>query len=378
MDESSPLDVPDFTPVNLISGFLGSGKTTLLKRMLASPALADTAVLINEFGEVGLDHELVGRVDENTVLMQSGCLCCTIRGELADAIKSLHSRRARGEIPIYRRLMIESTGLADPLPILTTITAEPALRHHYRLGLVVATVDAVNGMGHLDRQPESLKQAAVADRLVVTKTDIADSAATAELVGRLRRLNPAAPIRFAADENLDPEELIGRDLFDVATKSREVMRWFEEEEAELRIDGGDRPEGPGHHHGRPHAHTHDPNRHGDDIRAFSFVFDEPIDWTAFGLWLSALLNRHGQAILRVKGILSITGESAPVAVNGVQQLVHAPTHLAGWPTDDRRTRIVFICKGLDEEPIRRSFSAFVLKQKGNHISDLQYRRALPP
>jgi G3E family GTPase len=371
MDESFAGQVPDFTPVNLVSGFLGSGKTTLLKRMLASPALADTAVLINEFGEVGLDHELIGRIDENTVLMQSGCLCCTIRGELADAIKSLHSRRARGEIPVYRRLMIESTGLADPLPILTTITAEPALRHHYRLGLVVTTVDAVNGMGHLDRQPESMKQAAVADRLVVTKTDIADSRATADLVARLRRLNPAAPVRFAADEDLDPEELIGRDLFDIATKSLEVTRWFEEE-AELRIDDDD------HAHGHPHARAHDPNRHGDDIRAFSFVFDEPIDWTAFGLWLSALLNRHGEAILRVKGILSVAGESAPVAVNGVQQLVHAPTHLAGWPSGDRRTRIVFICKGLGEAPIRRSFSAFVLKQKGNHISDLQYRRALPP
>jgi G3E family GTPase len=420
MDESLAGPVPDFTPVNLISGFLGSGKTTLLKRMLASPALADTAVLINEFGEVGLDHELIGRVDENTVLLQSGCLCCTIRGELAEAIKSLHSRRARGEIPVYRRLMIESTGLADPLPILTTITAEPALRHHYRLGLVVATVDAVNGMGHLDRQPESRKQAAVADRLVVTKTDIADSAATANLVGRLRRLNPAAPIRFAADKDLDPEELIGRDLFDIATKSREVMRWFEEEagleqsnhnrhcerseaiqgnvarpetpgsprrfaprdddsinaQPAIGVDDDDHPQGRGEDHGHPHAH--DPNRHGDDIRAFSFIFNEPIDWTAFGLWLSALLNRHGEAILRVKGILSIAGESAPVAVNGVQQLVHAPTHLAGWPSDDRRTRIVFICKGLDEELIQRSFSAFVLKQKGNHISDLQYRRALRP
>ncbi len=367
MDEPSPQIVPDFTPVNLISGFLGSGKTTLLKRMLASPALADTAVLINEFGEVGLDHELIERVDENTVLLQSGCLCCTIRGELAEAIKSLHSRRARGEIPVYRRLMIESTGLADPLPILTTITAEPALRHHYRLGLVVATVDAVNGMGHLDRQPESLKQAAVADRLVVTKTDIADSAATADLVARLRRLNPSAPVRFATDENLDPEELIGRDLFDIATKSREVMRWFEEEA--VGIDDGDHLQGRGQDHRHEHAHRHDRNRHGDDIRAFSFVFEEPIDWTAFGLWLSALLNRHGEAILRVKGILSIAGERAPVAINGVQQLVHAPTHLAGWPSGDRRTRIVFICKGLDEAPIRRSFSAFVLKRKAYPISD---------
>src|SRR5574337_62872 len=293
MPEPAPAEVPEFTPVNLISGFLGSGKTTLLNRMLASPALADTAVLINEFGEVGLDHELIERVDENTVLLQSGCLCCTIRSELADAIKSLHSRRARGEIPIYRRLMIESTGLADPLPILTTIAAEPALRHHYRLGLVVTTVDAVNGMGHLDRQPEALKQAAVADRLVVTKTDIADPAAAADLVRRLRRLNPTAPVRFAMNEDLEPEELIGHDLFDVATKSREVMRWFEDE-------AGD------HDEDRGYGHAHD---------------------------------------------------------LGDEQLVHAPTHLARWPTEDRRTRIVFICKGLDEESIRRSFSAFVLKRR---------------
>ena len=166
--------VPDFTPVNLVTGFLGSGKTTLLKRMLESPASADTAVLINEFGYVGLDHELLERIDEQMVLLQSGCLCCTIRGELAQAILDLHERRAKGPaIPIYRRLVIESTGLADPLPILTTITAEPVLRHHYRLGLVITTVDAVNGLSHLERQPESRKQAAVADRLVVTKTDLA-------------------------------------------------------------------------------------------------------------------------------------------------------------------------------------------------------------
>ena len=152
IDSSAP--PPQFTPVNLITGFLGSGKTTLLKRMLASPALADTAVLINEFGEIGLDHDLLERVDENTILLQSGCLCCTIRGELAAAIHSLDARRARGEVPVYRRLLIESTGLADPLPILTTVTADSVLRHHYRLGLVIATVDAINGMGHLDRQPK--------------------------------------------------------------------------------------------------------------------------------------------------------------------------------------------------------------------------------
>jgi len=358
----APRSIPDFTPVNLVTGFLGSGKTTLLKRMLRSPALADTAVLINEFGEVGLDHELIERIDDNMVLLQSGCLCCTIRGELADAIRKLDERRASGAIPPYRRIVIESTGLADPLPILTTITADPVLRHHYRLGLVITTVDAVNGMSQLDRQPESRKQAAVADRLVVTKTDLASNDVVLALVARLRRINPAAPLLRAAEQRLDPEELIGRDLFDLATKTQEVRRWFDEEAAQSAFSPHR------HEHGHPHDHdrqsAHDPNRHDDDIRAFSFIFDDAIDWTPFGLWLSMLLHRHGDSILRVKGLLNIEGEAAPVAVHGVQQLVHAPVHLEAWPSADRRTRIVFICKGLDEAAIRRSLAAFVFE--GRH------------
>jgi G3E family GTPase len=356
-----PSDLPLFTPVNLLTGFLGSGKTTLLRRMLASPALSDTAVLINEFGEVGLDHELLEQVDQDTVLLQSGCLCCTIRGDLAEAIRSLDGRRARGEVPPYRRLVIESTGLADPLPILTTITAEPVLRHHYRLGLVVTTVDAVNGMGHLDRQPESMKQVAVADRLVVTKTDLGEGAAPPDLLARLRRLNPTAPVLLAADGPIDPEALIGHDLFDLASKSAEVARWFESELSGMG-GGHDAHEHDAHDHAEHGLayHRHDPNRHGDDIRAFAIVLDEAIDWTSFGLWLSMLLHRHGESILRVKGLLAIAGEDAPVAVHGVQQLVHAPTHLERWPTSDRRTRIVFIVKGPYEAAIRRSFGAFVL------------------
>ena len=343
-------EFPDFTPVNLITGFLGSGKTTLLKRLLKSPALTDTAVLINEFGEVGLDHELLERIDENMVLLQSGCLCCTIRGELAEAIRDLHARRERGEIPAFRRLVIESTGLADPLPILTTVTADPVLRHHFRLGLVVTTVDAVNGMWQLDHQPESLKQAAVADRLAVSKTDLASRGQVERLIERLRRLNPTAPLLRPAEEEIDPEALFGHDLFDVESKSAEVQRWFSSEAEALASAP---------HNG--HQHHHHPNRHGDDIHAFALSFDHPIDWTAFGLWLSMLLNRHGEAILRVKGILAIEGETAPVAVHGVQRLVHPPVHLARWPSDDRRTRIVFICKGLEPAIIRRSFAAFVLK-----------------
>ncbi len=360
MNDLPRLQPPQFTPVNLITGFLGSGKTTLLKRMLASPALANTAVLINEFGEIGLDHELLERIDENIVLLQSGCLCCTIRGELSEAIRNLDQRRARGEISPYRRLVIESTGLADPLPILTTVTADPVLKHHYRLGLIVATVDAVNGMSHLDRQPESRKQVAVADRLVVTKTDLTPDGATA-LIDRLRRLNPTASMLLAARDELDPEALIGHDLFDIATKSREVAGWFEQE---IAFDSAREAHGDHHHHdhtGGHHRPVHDPNRHGDDIHAFSLVFERSINWTAFGLWLSMLLNRHGEAILRVKGLLNIQGEDAPVAVHAVQQLVHAPLHLQRWPSGDRRTRIIFIGKGLDEGAVRRSFKAFLLQ-----------------
>jgi G3E family GTPase len=344
------------TPVNLITGFLGSGKTTLLQRLLRDPALTDTAVLINEFGEVGLDHHLLERIDDTMVLLQSGCLCCTIRGELSSAIKDLLSKREGGAIPFFRRLVIESTGLADPFPILTTVHADPVLKHHFRLGNVVATVDAVNGMVQLSRQPENVKQVAVADRLVLTKTDLADEQATHALVARIRQLNPSAPLWRTPSDPLDAEALLSHDLFELAGKNEAAQHWFAEE------IGGIRPEHGGHHHADGDddgAHRHDPNRHGESIHAFSLVFDEPLDWTVFGIWLTMLLNRHGVAILRVKGILNIAGSPAPVAVHGVQHLVHPPMHMVAWPDDDRRSRLVFIVDGLDRSLIERSLSAFL-------------------
>lgn len=336
--------IPTFTPVSLITGFLGSGKTTLLKRLLASPKLADTAVLINEFGEVGLDHQLLERIDEAMVLLQSGCLCCTIRGDLATALRDLHSKRERGRIPPFRRVAIESTGLADPFPILSTIQADPVLRHHFRVGNVITTVDAVNGLAQLDRHRESLRQAAIADRLVVTKTDIADPAATASLLARLRRLNPGAPILRLAEDDLDPDDLLLKTAFDMARKSGEARRWLAEAAAEAPSHGDD--------------HAHDPNRHGDAIRAFCLRFDRPLDWTAFGLWLTMLLNRHGEQVLRVKGILNVAGEAAPVAIHGVQHLVHPPIHMRAWPDKERQSRVVFIVEGLDPRAIERSLHAF--------------------
>jgi G3E family GTPase len=338
---------PQLTPVNVLTGFLGSGKTTLLQRLLKLPALHDTAVLMNEFGEVGLDHHLLERVDETTVLLQSGCLCCTIRGDLSAALRELHFKRDRGSIPSYRRLVIETTGLADPLPVLTTITADPVLCHHYRLGNVITTVDAVNGDSQLDRRHESVKQAAIADRLVVTKTELADRHTVDALIERLRALNPSADIICGSSMDDQAERLLTYDLFDLSTKTEEVRRWFAQA-ASIEVNDG----------AGGQRHSHDLNRHGDDIQAFCLTFEEPLDWTAFGIWLTMLLNCHGQSVLRVKGILNISGETTPVAIHAVQQLVHAPVHMERWPDQDRRSRIVFITKGLNSDHLKRSLSAF--------------------
>jgi len=330
---------PVFTPVNLITGFLGSGKTTLLQRLLADPALADTAVLINEFGEVGLDHHLLERIDDTMVLLPSGCLCCTIRGELSTAMRELHSRRERGDLPRFRRLVVESTGLADPFPILSTVQADPVLRHHFRLGNVITTVDAVNGLNQLARQVECTKQIAIADRLVLTKTDLAEPAVTDALVGRLSRLNPSAPLWRAAETPIDAAALLAHDMFATAGRSEAARTWFA---AELAAAG-----------------TNDRSRHDETIQAFALAFDGAVDWTMFGLWLTMLLNRHGDRVLRVKGILNVADSETPVAIHGVQHLVHPPVHMAAWPDGDRRSRLVFIVDGLDRGLIERSLGAFL-------------------
>jgi G3E family GTPase len=332
--------VPEFTPVTLVTGFLGSGKTTLLQRLLVEPALCDTAVLINEFGEIGLDHHLLERIDETMVVLQSGCLCCTIRGELAAAIKDLHSKRERGLVPPFRRLVIESTGLADPFPILSTVQADPVLRHHFRLGNVITTVDAVNGMRQLDRQPEAVKQVAVADRLVLTKTDLAAARTASVLVERLRRINPTAPLWRSTDRAVDAEGLLARD----ALRAEGAERWW--------------PAYP-----PPADHTHG-NRHDDDIRAVALSWDQPVDWAMFGIWLTMLLHRHGNEVLRVKGILNVADAETPVAVHGVQHLVHPPTHMKAWPDADRRSRLVLIVKGLAPAVIERSLRTFSMLPAG--------------
>ncbi|GES41835.1 cobalamin biosynthesis protein CobW [Rhizobium dioscoreae] len=333
------IEAGGFLPINLLTGFLGSGKTTLLKRILADPAFADTAVLINEFGEIGLDHDLVESVEGEMVLLRSGCVCCTVRDDLATALKELYSRRERGLVPPFRRVIIESTGLADPFPVLSTIKADPVLRHHFCAGNVITTVDAVNGLRQLDTYIESNRQAAVADRLIVTKTDLEADRSEYDLQARLRTLNPDAPILIAADPHLDLSSLVAVQS-NASTSSLSQSGFYCDEPMQLVSSGG-----------APHQAA---------ISSISLVIDRPVDWTAFGLWLTMLLNRHGERVLRVKGILNLSGEERPVAVHGVQHLVHTPMHMEGWPSEDRNSRLVFILDGLDGALLKRSFEAFTL------------------
>jgi G3E family GTPase len=302
------------TPVALVTGFLGSGKTTLISRLLSHPDLSETAVIVNELGEVAIDHHLVRRVDERTVLMRSGCVCCTLRGDLADELRDLLGRRERGEVPPFVRVVVETTGVADPAPIVYTLLSEPVVRHHYALETVVATVDAVHGL----TREESIKQAAIADTLVVTKGDLADPG---PLVQRLQRLNPAAEIVQASFGDVEPERLLGRperDPRDVST-----------------FDHG----------------------HEDGIRAVSLFLEDQLDWTAFGIWLTMLLQARGQELLRVKGLLNV-GADGPLLMNGVQHAVHPPEHLAAWPDDDHRSRLVFIGQGFTASELKRSLAVF--------------------
>jgi G3E family GTPase len=331
-------------PISVLTGFLGSGKTTLLSRLLRDPAMHDTAVVINEFGEVGLDHMLVESSNDDVVVLNSGCLCCTIRGDLIDTLRNLFRRRVTGEVPEFARLVIETTGLADPAPILHTLMTDPLLAARYRLDGVITTVDGVHGLTQMDAQFEPIKQAAVADRLLITKCDLISEEAAAALSERLRSINPAAPVHSVSHGEVAPDTLFGAGLYDPETKSPDVARWLREEAYADTHEG--------------HRH-HDVNRHDDRIRAFCLISETPMAWDAFADWMEALISVHGEALLRVKGILHVTDTDKPVAVHGVQHVFHPPAMLDAWPDDDRRSRIVMITRDLNREPVEQMFRAFV-------------------
>jgi G3E family GTPase len=361
-------------PVSVLTGFLGSGKTTLLGKLLRHPGMGETAVLINEFGEVGLDHELLEKIDSETVVMSSGCLCCTIRGDLVNSLRSLYFRRVRGEVPPFKRVVIETTGLADPAPILHTLMEDPILEAYFRLDSVVSTVDSVNGWSQLDTQFESVKQAAVADRIVLTKTDLPEAKETQRLEARLRGLNPAAPILRVVQGEVDPALLFNAGLYDPATKTADVQGWLKAEAYEPHghhhhghDHGHDHDHEHGHGHGHDHGHhhhdhdgqdPHDVNRHDKRIAATCLTIDEPIDWDSFSLWLGSLARYRGEDLLRIKGILNVAGEDRPVAIHGVQHLFHPPARLPGWPGADRRSRIVFITRDIERRFLEESLASY--------------------
>ena len=339
-------------PVSVLTGFLGSGKTTLLNRLLKDPALKDTAVIINEFGDVGIDHLLVEQSSDGIIELSDGCLCCTVRGELVDTLSDLIDRLQTGKIKALSRIVIETTGLADPAPVLASIMGHPALAQALRLDGVITAVDAVNGASSLDNHAEAVKQAAVADRIVLTKTDLeAGRENGAQITARLRRLNPGAPVLLAAADEASVAALFNCGLYDPATKTADVARWLNEEGFRDREH---------EHHG--HHHHHEVNRHDKSISAFTLIHDAPVPMVSVQMFLDLLRSTHGERLLRMKGIICLAEDpDRPLVIHAVQSVMHPPARLKEWQGADRRTRLVMITKDLPEDYVRQLFDAFMGK-----------------
>lgn len=339
-------------PISILTGYLGSGKTTLLSRLLRHPGMERTAVVINEFGEVGLDGALVEAAEEEMVVLQSGCVCCSIRGDLVQSLNRLYERRRAGEAPEFERVLVETTGLADPASILHTLMNDADLAARFRLDGVIATVDAVLGASQLDRHRESLKQAAMADRLVLTKTDIASPEAVETLQIRLAAINPAARPIVAVRGDADPDLLFGAGLYDRDARTADVRRWINEEAYD--------PTDHGHecdaHCRRGDRHEH---RHDDGVRSFCLTAEKPLAWADVVEAFDLLAQMHGDQLLRVKGLLNVADVDRPVVIHGVQHLFHPPGALESWPDSDRRSRVVFITHQLDELRVRQVLEPFL-------------------
>jgi G3E family GTPase len=342
-------------PLSVITGFLGAGKTTLLNRLLKDPAMAGTAVIINEFGEIGIDHLLVETADENIMEMSSGCLCCTIRGDLIDTLEDLMMRRDKGEISAFDRVVIETTGLADPAPVLHTIMNHPWLVSRYRLESVITLVDAVNAEDTLNAQEEAVKQVAVADRLVLTKTDLLNGLdgeqKLGRLVQRLRKLAPAARMLDNYTGEAVPPALFNGGLYDPFTKTSDVMGW-------LNVDAFERPT-KGRRGNRHGHHHHDANRHDRHIQAFCITTDNAISAMSFDLFLELLRANHGPDLLRIKGLVKVEEDlERPFVIHGVQHVFHPPVQLDAWPDESRHTRLVAITRNIEKAQIEGLFRAF--------------------
>ena len=340
-------------PVSVLTGFLGAGKTTLLNRLLKDPALADTAVIINEFGDVAIDHLLVEKASDGVIELSDGCLCCTVRGELVDTLADLVDRLQTGRIQRLARVVIETTGLADPVPVLQSIMGHPALVHAFRLDGVVTVVDAVNGAATLDGHVEAVKQVAVADRIVLTKSDLVDDPAWTEtLLGRLSHINPGAEIRPVGEGAI--AQLIQCGLYDPATKTADVRRWLGE--------AAEHDNHHHHHHDHGHVHDHGHGHHDARIGSFTLAHGGALPFSTVEMFLDLLLSTQGDKLLRIKGIVELAEDpSRPLVIHGVQKMLHPPARLPSWPDAVRGMRLVLIGIDLPRDYVERLFAAFVNK-----------------
>jgi G3E family GTPase len=323
-------------PVSIITGFLGAGKTTLVNRLLKRPEMNRVAVIVNELGEIGVDNELIQFSSEQMMLLNNGCLCCVLRGDLQETLRDLFIKRRNGEIIDYDRVVIETTGLADPAPVMQTLLTDSMLRDQYRLDCVVTLVDAVNAPGQLKEFSEPVKQVALADRLILTKTDLAAEQPVAALTERLHEINPRAPLRSAKNGEIEPAFLVDVGLRRTHADLEEVERWLGADEGE---EGG-------------HAHRHD-----ETVQSFVLRFERPMSWEAFTQSMDVLTALRGPDLLRVKGLVNVEGKAGPMVVQGVQHLFHPPLELAAWPSADRGTRLVFITRGIPKQVVADLFAA---------------------
>ncbi|MBX5158450.1 GTP-binding protein [Rhizobium sp. NZLR1b] len=358
----------DRIPVTILTGFLGAGKSTLLNRILKDPVMKDAAVIINEFGDVGIDHLLVESSGDSIIELSDGCLCCTVRGELVDTLANLMDAVQTGRVKPVKRVVIETTGLADPAPVMQAIMGNPVIATNFELDGVVTVVDAVNGLQTLDNHEEARKQAAVADRLIVSKKPMAGGTAGVDaLEKRLRALNPRATMMDADSTEAGSAAVLVNGIYDPATKIADVGRWLQDENAHEAHHNHDHDGDHGHHHHHDHAHQdpHDVNRHDASIRSFSIVEEKPIDPMALDMFIDLLRSAHGEKLLRMKAIVSVSDRpDRPLVLHGVQSIFHPPVRLAAWPDpSDRRTRMVLITKDLSEAFVKDLFDAFLGKPR---------------
>jgi G3E family GTPase len=336
-------------PVTLITGFLGSGKTTLISRLLRHPDMDRVAVVINEIGEIGIDNDLVKMSSENVSLLANGCLCCSVRTDLQETLRELFGERRAGQIPDFDRVMIETTGLADPAPVIQTLASDTMLGAHYRLDGVVTLVDAVNGLTQLAENPEPERQIALADRIFITKGDLASEAVISDLMAAISSINPRAEIRRCSMGDLHPRDLIGIGLTS-ARAGDDTLHFLGELKPQV---GSSAPR-------ETYLGDRLPVRHDPAVKTLSLRFDQPFTWASFSAAMELVISLRGKDLLRVKGIVNVEGN--PVVVQGVGHVFHPPLPLDRWPSADTGSRLVFITRNIEASTLRALFSAVELMQ----------------